>query len=99
MERKDAINLLKKYNKEEFHIVHALTFEIESDKDWYTFYYTLEGENAAGERIKMGRGETVYLTTEVGGSFTGNYYAMFAMGNGSKSETAAKFRDFSYVEM
>ena len=25
MERKDAINLLKKYNKEEFHIRHALT--------------------------------------------------------------------------
>ena len=27
MERKDAINLLKKYNKEEFHIRHALTVE------------------------------------------------------------------------
>ena len=27
MERKDAINLLKKYNKEEFHLRHALTVE------------------------------------------------------------------------
>lgn len=27
MERKDAIALLKKYNKEEFHILHALTVE------------------------------------------------------------------------
>ncbi len=76
----------------------TITFEIESDKEWYTFYYTIEGENASGERIKLGRGETVYLTTEVGGSFTGNYYAMFAMGNGSKSETAAEFNNFSYVE-
>lgn len=27
MERKDAIELLKKYNKEEFHLLHALTVE------------------------------------------------------------------------
>ena len=27
MERKDAIQLLKKYNKEEFHLRHALTVE------------------------------------------------------------------------
>lgn len=27
MNREDAINLLKKYNKEEFHIRHALTVE------------------------------------------------------------------------
>ena len=27
MERKDAIGLLKKYNKEEFHIRHAYTVE------------------------------------------------------------------------
>lgn len=27
MERNDAINLLKKYNKEEFHIIHAYTVE------------------------------------------------------------------------
>ena len=27
MERKEAINLLKKYNKEEFHLRHALTVE------------------------------------------------------------------------
>ena len=27
MERKDAMQLLKKYNKEEFHLRHALTVE------------------------------------------------------------------------
>ena len=27
MEREDAIKLLKKYNKEEFHLLHALTVE------------------------------------------------------------------------
>jgi len=27
MNREEALNLLKKYNKEEFHIIHALTVE------------------------------------------------------------------------
>lgn len=68
-------------------------FEIESDKDFYTFYYTIDGALSSG-RVLIGRGETVYLTTEVGGSFTGNYFAMFAMGNGNKCETTAVFSDF-----
>lgn len=57
-----------------------VTFEIEADKDWYSFYYRLDN----GERVLLGKGETVYITTEVGGSFTGNYFAMYAMGNGKK---------------
>lgn len=71
-----------------------VTFEIESDKDWYSFFYRIEG----GERSFLGRGETIYLTTEVGGSFTGNYYALFAMGNGKKSSTEACFTQFLYEE-
>lgn len=71
-----------------------VTFEIDSDKDFYTFYYRIDG----GERVYLGRGETVYITTEVGGSFTGNYYALYAMGNGKASVTPASFTAFSYVE-
>lgn len=72
----------------------TVRFEIESDKDWYSFYYSLDN----GERIFMGKGETVYITTEVGGSFTGNYYAMYAMGNGKPSVDCALFTNFVYEE-
>lgn len=72
----------------------TVTFEMEADKNWYTFYYRVEN----GERVFLGKGETVYITTEVGGSFTGNYYAMYAMGNGKVSATEAEFTDFVYEE-
>lgn len=71
-----------------------VSFEMEADKNWYTFYYRI-GE---GDRIFLGKGETVYLTTEVGGSFTGNYFAMYAMGNGKPSITEAQFTNFVYEE-
>lgn len=67
---------------------------IESNRDFYTFYY-YDKENV---KQYLGKGETVYLTTEVGGSFTGNYIALFAMGNGKKCTTKAKFSGFTYVE-
>lgn len=72
----------------------AVTFELESNQDLYKFYYRVDG----GERVFLGQGETVYLTTEVGGSFTGNYYALYAMGNGVPGTTPAMFTDFNYVE-
>lgn len=71
-----------------------VTFEMDANRDWYSFYYSIDGAN----RVFLGRGETVYITTEVGGSFTGNYYAMYAMGNGKKSATPACFTDFVYEE-
>lgn len=72
----------------------SVTFEMEADKNWYSFYYRIGNE----DRVFLGRGETVYLTTEVGGSFTGNYYAMYAMGNGNPCVTPAEFTDFIYEE-
>lgn len=71
-----------------------VTFEMESDKDYYTFYYRFPN----GERTYLGKGETTYITTEVGGSFTGNYIALFAMGNGKKCVAEAKFTNFNYRE-
>jgi len=72
-----------------------VTFSIESDKEWYSFYYSIDG----GKKEFLGKGETVYITTEVGGSFTGNYYALYAMGNGKESKTLAKFNNFKYEEL
>lgn len=67
---------------------------IESDRDYYTFYYC----TSDGEKKFLGKGETVYLTTEVGGSFTGNYFALYSMGNGKKCTSPAKFYHFTYTE-
>ncbi|MDD5937094.1 MAG: glycoside hydrolase family 43 protein [Clostridiales bacterium] len=72
-----------------------VTLELESDLDNYTFYYRLED----GKRKLLGKGETVYLTTEVGGSFTGNYIALYAMGNGKNCSSPAKFSNFTYKEI
>lgn len=68
--------------------------EIEADLDFYSFYYRLPN----GERTFWGKGETVYITTEVGGAFTGNYIAMYALGNGKKCEAVAEFTNFDYIE-
>lgn len=71
-----------------------VTLELESNLDNYVFYYRFQD----GERRFLGQGETIYLTTEVGGSFTGNYIALYSMGNGSKCTSSAKFTNFTYKE-
>lgn len=70
-----------------------VVLELESNTNYYTFYYTLSG----GKRKLLGKGETQYLTTEVGGSFTGNYVGLYATGNGKKSRAPGIFRHFVYV--
>ncbi len=71
-----------------------IILELESNLDNYIFYYRLQDS----ERRFLGQGETVYLTTEVGGSFTGNYIALYSMGNGSRCTSSAKFTNFTYKE-
>ena len=67
--------------------------KVESDQDFYRFSY--QSETGAWKQI--GEGEVQYLTTEVGGAFTGNYIGLYSCGNGKKCQTAAVFTDFSYV--
>ena len=85
------IGSLWKVEKEEVINHNRVILEIVSDLESYRFYATV-----AGERKLLGCGETKYLTTEVGGAFTGNYYAMYAVGNGKACEDRAVFRDFQY---
>lgn len=70
----------------------TVRFELEADKENYTFYYTLPGK----ERICLGAGEVRYLTTEVGGCFTGNYIGLYAVGNGTPCKNVANFTEFCY---
>lgn len=65
---------------------------LESNLNFYTFFYIDEHD----EKKELGRGETGYLTTEVGGAFTGNYIGLYSVGNGKKCITKAEFREFHY---
>lgn len=69
-----------------------LFLEMEADEKNYTFRYSLDGK--AYETI--GQGEVTYLTTEVGGAFTGCYIALYATGNGKKCVNGANFKWFSH---
>jgi xylan 1,4-beta-xylosidase len=65
---------------------------LEADMEYYTLGY-IEGDR----RITLGRGETAYLTTEVGGKFTGNYIGLYATGNGKACSEKAVFNWFEYI--
>lgn len=56
----------------------------------YIFSYKLDQD-----WIEFGRGETQYLTTEVGGCFTGNYFALYALSENS-TVSPSIFKNFFY---
>ena len=49
------------------------------------------------EWLEAGEGEADYLTTEVGGRFTGNYIALYASGDGKDCRNAVRFDMFDYI--
>lgn len=69
-----------------------VVLKLESDLDDYRFSY----QKGDGSWEKLGQGEVQYLTTEVGGHFTGNYIALYSCGNGKPCQAGAVFTDFSY---
>ena len=69
-----------------------LTLVIEGDQANYRLGY-VSGE--AGP-VFLAEGETRYLSTEVGGRFTGVYLAMYATAHGQSSGNAARFDWFKY---
>jgi alpha-N-arabinofuranosidase len=69
-----------------------VTLYVDVDKYWYRFSYS-QGE---GQVIPFGAGEVQYLSTEVGGAFTGVYLAMYATGNGKECSVPADFDYFTY---
>ena len=56
---------------------------IEADAHEYRFTYELPGEPPA----IIGRGECCLLASEVAGGFTGVYFALYATGNGRRSQS------------
>lgn len=53
---------------------NTVTLRLEGSKESYRFSYSVNGEDFE----LIGEGEAHYLTTEVGGCFTGNYIALYA---------------------
>lgn len=69
-----------------------ITLVIEGDRDEYRLGYA-SGDSAP---VFLAGGETRYLSTEVGGCFTGVYLAMYATAGGHPSDNAAQFDWFDY---
>jgi len=67
-------------------------FELEASPQRYRFGY----RNSQGQVVYVGQGEVHYLSTEVGGRFTGNYIALYATGNGKRCSAPAYFDWFDY---
>ena len=86
------IGSLEKVEKELEYIEDKVTLKLESDLDLYHFSYLKDD----GIWELLGEGEVQYLTTEVGGCFTGNYIGLYSCGNGIKCSVPAKFTEFSY---
>ena len=86
------IGTLEKVEQELEHTGERVRLRLTADLGFYSFSY----QRADGLWEPLGRGEVQYLTTEVGGSFTGNYIGLYSCGNGQKCKTPAVFSDFIY---
>lgn len=87
------IGSLEKVEFEMDYVPEGVRLKLSSDKEFYVIRY----QAADGSWQELGRGETQYLTTEVGGRFTGNYIALYASGNGRPCRNKAVFSDFIYT--
>lgn len=69
-------------------------FAVDATRDDYVFWYG----RSESELLRLGEGETRYLSTEVAGGFTGVFIAMYASGNGAPCKFPADFDWFDYSE-
>jgi alpha-N-arabinofuranosidase len=65
---------------------------VRADRDLYRFEFSPDGR----AWTTLGEGESRYLSTEVGGRFTGVYLALYATGNGRPASAPAFFDFFEY---
>jgi xylan 1,4-beta-xylosidase len=70
----------------------SLHLRVEADAHGYAFHVSADGERWQ----QLGWGEARYLSTEVGGRFTGVYFALYATGNGKPCCSPAYFEGFRY---
>jgi alpha-N-arabinofuranosidase len=87
------IGTLKAIEAEQELAQGSLRLFVACDKFWYRFGWM----DDQGVEHELGKGEVQYLTTEVGGAFTGVYLAMYAFGSGTISKAPADFDFFRYT--
>lgn len=87
------IGSLWKVEKEIDYAGRTVWLRLTGSKERYEFQYRSGQEQ---DWMTLGSGETIYLTTEGGGHFTGNYIALYSMGNGTPCRTQATFESFLY---
>ena len=71
-----------------------IRLRISVDPQNYHFAYA----SAVGEWAQIGQGEIRYLSTEVGGRFTGVYFALYATGSGQEAISPAHFDHVEYAD-
>lgn len=69
-----------------------VVLKLNGSKEEYALSYSKDGN----EFTILGSGESQYLSTEVGGCFTGNMIALYASGNGKEAENDAYVTKFVY---
>lgn len=70
----------------------SIILEINATQLKYAFAFKEQGKST----VEIGEGESCYLSTEVGGAFTGVYVGLYATGNGKHSTSTAYFDWFDY---
>ncbi len=70
-----------------------IIMELKADSEYYYFSFSADGKTFT----QAGKGEVQYLTTEVGGRFTGNYIALYTSGNRTVCTNPARFDWFEYL--
>lgn len=73
----------------------TVTLQLCGSRECYTFSYL----SPQGEAVRIGSGEAQYLTTEVGGCFTGNYIALYASCGEMSAKNDVVFHHFSYFPL
>lgn len=86
------IGSLQKIENEEPWSSDSIVLHMKANKDQYAFGFS----DGSGAPFWFGRGETSLLATEVAGGFTGVLIALYATGNGARSESPAHFDWFDY---
>ncbi len=72
-----------------------VVLKLAGKREEYLFSYSSDGK----EFCPLGGGESRYLSTEVGGAFTGNMIGLYASGNGKEAKTDAYITKFTYKEV
>lgn len=70
----------------------SVYLKLQATMQEYSFSYSIDGKNY----LPFGKGECAYLTTEVGGCFTGNYIALYCTNTDPSVQKGAFYHFYDY---